>query len=1283
MEYTGERFIPEFTPRENSYEHWHRYLYASQFVENKIVLDIASGEGYGANVLAKTAAKVIGVDIDPEAINFSRSKYRKANLNFILGSVDDVPLKENNSIDVIISFETIEHVGEKEQIKFLQEVKRLLKPDGLFIVSTPDKLYYSELPEFNNGYHIKEFYYDEFLDFLKIHFKYVEDLGQKVYNCSYINHPVQKESDLVEYSIIQTSQGVLPLDEQKINTFIIAICSDSDLKNIKNSILLDLTDNTQKNNTLTPYNAQLFVDYGMGTSEENSIVKPVFGNEKQLVFELDGFKDIKHLRLDPLNEISHIYCSNIKIIDNLGQENLISDLTHNAILKNNNDFYFNTNDPQIQFSINGYHSPVKVIIDLEYKEIGHGIYKQLFFENKAELTELFAKLNERENTLTELSIEIENLRKQNDDISSDYFAQSHILEDLKNELSSKIEYASALESEIYSAKNQIDKLEALSSNYLNELTEKNFELTSKSELLIRKDELIAQREAVEIESKLSIDEKDKLLLFDQSELQAKNEQLKSIYAELEENKKIILKLDAVETELDEKNNLINLIIENNNIKIQEYENKCESLEENARRNETSVESQQYLINEKDSLLAQKQNELNELLVQIESITAELENQKEAVLQNESSLSLIQNSLNEKDFLLAQKQIELNELLVQIESITAELENHKEIIVQNESTISLVQNSLNEKESLLEQKQNELDDLLTRIASYTSEIEYNKDIINKLESASALLYESINEKDSELEQKQIELNQLSGQISTYNSELEIHKEIISQKETALSLIENTLIDKDSILAQKQIELNELLKKISLYTKELDNNRYIINRYEASSIIQREELKKQAALVTGYKSEIYELTESSGRLRSNFDLIQKEIPYLNSQLSDKLNLIERYKEAVSKLKNYVQFRNLKISNLLATIDNNEKTISKLSDDLKQANEGLNDIIYKFNRAEELNKLYQVTLANKNEELFQTKKENKIQTEISSTYEKLLTKRKKDILDLLNIISTIEDENEKTKLSFIELNYKSQVHISELTSEMLSKNRIIEDIEGQNELLLQQLNANAISINNLQSEIENQNLQLEMMNEVVVIKDNIINELNISISERQSELDKYIADTQNLTVELNAIKSQLEYKNREISSLQHEVSELQQLCSNLYNANEELKHENVEKGNALMELNDRLSEQSNSIAAKSDEISNLQILLENMTGSNEIKEEIISLAHSKLSELELEIVNYHQSLDALSTAFEAYRGQATEEKKMILSYFINSLSWKLTKPLRILWNFIFAAKPPRWTK
>ncbi len=135
-----ERLSPD-TFSMSSVEHLHRYALAADICGGKDVLDIASGEGYGSNLLAQAAKTVIGVDISTEAIDQAKAKYVRPNLRFLRGAADAIPL-DSSSIDVVVSFETLEHHDKHEEM--LSEIKRILRPNGLLIISTPDKRFYSD-----------------------------------------------------------------------------------------------------------------------------------------------------------------------------------------------------------------------------------------------------------------------------------------------------------------------------------------------------------------------------------------------------------------------------------------------------------------------------------------------------------------------------------------------------------------------------------------------------------------------------------------------------------------------------------------------------------------------------------------------------------------------------------------------------------------------------------------------------------------------------------------------------------------------------------------------------------------------------------------------------------------------------------------------------------------------------------------------------------------------------------------------------------------------------------
>jgi ubiquinone/menaquinone biosynthesis C-methylase UbiE len=151
----GERMLPEFTDTYTFWEHIYRYAFASHFVREKRVLDIACGEGYGAAALQKAgAAHVIGVDISEAACLHARSKY---GIDARKGTAEQIPLGDG-SVDVVISFETIEHVPNPG--RFLDECARVLAPGGMLIISTPNKSVYGRLVQ--NPFHCSEMTVDEF-----------------------------------------------------------------------------------------------------------------------------------------------------------------------------------------------------------------------------------------------------------------------------------------------------------------------------------------------------------------------------------------------------------------------------------------------------------------------------------------------------------------------------------------------------------------------------------------------------------------------------------------------------------------------------------------------------------------------------------------------------------------------------------------------------------------------------------------------------------------------------------------------------------------------------------------------------------------------------------------------------------------------------------------------------------------------------------------------------------------------------------------------------------------
>ena len=167
MEYTGERMVPEAADAHTYWEHLYRYKFAIGFVKGKRVLDIACGEGYGSSALTRAgASSLVGVDVSAEACEHARLKY---GVDARVGDAQNIPLADD-SVDVVVSFETIEHVPDPP--RFLDECARVLAPGGTLIVSTPNRdLYRESMGGVENPFHCAEMNVEEFEAILKPRFK--------------------------------------------------------------------------------------------------------------------------------------------------------------------------------------------------------------------------------------------------------------------------------------------------------------------------------------------------------------------------------------------------------------------------------------------------------------------------------------------------------------------------------------------------------------------------------------------------------------------------------------------------------------------------------------------------------------------------------------------------------------------------------------------------------------------------------------------------------------------------------------------------------------------------------------------------------------------------------------------------------------------------------------------------------------------------------------------------------------------------------------------------------
>lgn len=164
MEYTWERLVTWLMFEKVRFaDQFERYSFFEQECKWKNILDIACGTWYGSYHIAKTAKYVTWIDIDKNSIDFAKKQYKNDNLCFLTWDWSNIQLGDN-SIDVVLSFETIEHIEDYHY--FLSELKRVLKPWGTIIISTPNYLW--EL--FKNPFHVSNITTLHFKDLIQQHF---------------------------------------------------------------------------------------------------------------------------------------------------------------------------------------------------------------------------------------------------------------------------------------------------------------------------------------------------------------------------------------------------------------------------------------------------------------------------------------------------------------------------------------------------------------------------------------------------------------------------------------------------------------------------------------------------------------------------------------------------------------------------------------------------------------------------------------------------------------------------------------------------------------------------------------------------------------------------------------------------------------------------------------------------------------------------------------------------------------------------------------------------------
>ncbi len=238
LAWTGERLTTTAGPQVEI-EHLHRYFLARALCRDLDVLDVASGEGYGSAFLAQTALSVIGVELDAKAVVHAQTTYVAPNLRFMEGDARHLPLMDA-CVDVVVSFETIEHFYHHDS--FLAEVRRVLRPGGRFLLSSPERDVYSPAGTPPNPHHVRELTRTELLSLLRGSFGHVLLQGQR---------PLLGSALVTEGPL---SAGVqrLPLTFERRGpnrfegseglsrpVYLVAVASDAPIENVPDSLYIE------------------------------------------------------------------------------------------------------------------------------------------------------------------------------------------------------------------------------------------------------------------------------------------------------------------------------------------------------------------------------------------------------------------------------------------------------------------------------------------------------------------------------------------------------------------------------------------------------------------------------------------------------------------------------------------------------------------------------------------------------------------------------------------------------------------------------------------------------------------------------------------------------------------------------------------------------------------------------------------------------------------------------------------------------------------------------------
>jgi len=187
--FTGARLVPGLswlTPLR--VENLARFRFFRERVDGSCVLDLGCGAGEGTAFLAQEADwKVVGVDLSSDALEIAQQEYGASRATFLKSDVRHLPFR-SGQFDAVISVEVIEHLDDPQV--YIREAARMLQPNGLFMVTTPNRLRSSLTPGSLWPEHMREYSPEELISLLQPLFSKVELWGEDI--PVYESHPIRR-----------------------------------------------------------------------------------------------------------------------------------------------------------------------------------------------------------------------------------------------------------------------------------------------------------------------------------------------------------------------------------------------------------------------------------------------------------------------------------------------------------------------------------------------------------------------------------------------------------------------------------------------------------------------------------------------------------------------------------------------------------------------------------------------------------------------------------------------------------------------------------------------------------------------------------------------------------------------------------------------------------------------------------------------------------------------------------------------------------------------------------